>query len=124
MAAKRVRRRDRNRNPGWSMALVGKAPLRRMSDTLIELARPELLHEGDCASEWQPKLLFAAMVWNGVVAGKSSSEITAQLRHGIEVDHELESLVETLVRKRSQFVHDRRFVMGADGIHVIAQSGR
>ncbi len=113
------------------MELIGKAPQRRLSDALIELARPELLHESESAGDWQPELLLAAMVWNGVVAGKTSAEILAQLRKGVELDPDLEALVETLVeRKRRKFASDRRFVMGVqafdtdDGIHVVVQSGR
>jgi len=49
VARKKAKARDRNRNPGWSVQLVGKKPKRRMSDINIEFARPELLRDGGSA---------------------------------------------------------------------------
>jgi hypothetical protein len=129
VARKKTKARDRNRNPGWSVQLVGKKPERRMSDTIIEFARPELLRDGGSAREWQFELMMASLVWNGVLAGESSEALLAKLGEVCRPDPELAALIDTLVhRKQTTFAHDRRFVMGiqavdtGDGVHVMAAS--
>ena len=129
MARKKTKSRDRNRNPGWSIQLVGKKPKRRMSDTLIEFARPELLREGGSAREWQFELMMAALVWNGVIVGEESPSLLKKLCEDRDPDPDLVALIETLVqRKQTTFAHDKRFVMGiqaydtSDGVHVMAAS--
>ena len=129
MARKKTKSHDRNRNPGWSIQLVGKKPKRRMSDTLIEFARPELLREGGSAREWQFELTMAALVWNGVIVGEESQSLLKKLCEDREPDPDLVALIETLVRrKQTAFAHDKRFVMGiqaydtTDGVHVMAAS--
>jgi hypothetical protein len=109
--------------------LVGKKPKRRMSDTLIEFARPELLREGGSAREWQFELLMAGLVWNGVLAGDGSQAILSKLCEDREPSPELVALIDTLVRrKQTTFAYDKRFVMGIqaydtdDGVHVMAAS--
>jgi hypothetical protein len=126
---KKTKSRDRNRNPGWSIQVVGKKPKRRMSDTLIEFARPELLHEGGSAREWQFELTMAALVWNGVIVGEGSQSLLKKLCEDREPEPDLVALIETLVRrKQTTFAHDKRFVMGIqaydtnDGVHVMAAS--
>ena len=44
MASKKTKQRV-SRRPGWSVQFIGKKAQRRMSDTLIDFARPELLRE-------------------------------------------------------------------------------
>jgi len=129
VARKKTKSRDRNRNPGWSIQLVGKKPKRRMSDTLIEFARPELLREGGSAREWQFELMMAALVWNGVIVGEESPSLLKKLCEDRDPDPDLVALIETLVqRKQTTFAHDKRFVMGiqaydtSDGVHVMAAS--
>jgi len=129
VARKKTKSRDRNRSPGWSIQLVGKKPKRRMSDTLIEFARPELLREGGSAREWQFELTMAALVWNGVIVGEESQSLLKKLCEGREPEPDLVALIETLVRrKQTTFAHDKRFVMGieaydtSDGVHVMAAS--
>ena len=129
MARKKTKSRDRSRNPGWSVQLVGKKPKRRMSDTLIEFARPELLRAGGSAREWQFELMMAALVWNSVMVGKQSQAILKELCEDREPEPDLVALIETLVRrKQTTFAHDKRLVMGiqaydtSDGVHVMAAS--
>jgi hypothetical protein len=129
VARKKAKSRDRNRNPGWSVALIGKKPKRRMSDTIVEFARPELLREEGSAREWQFELQIAALVWNGVLAGESAQSLVKKLCEDREPGPDFVALIETLVRRKQvTFAHDKRFVMGieaydtSDGVHVMAAS--
>lgn len=127
MARKKTKRRDRN--PGWSVQVIGKTPRRRMSDTLIEFAKPELLRDGGSAAEWRYELMLASIVWNGVLVGKTSAELLASLSEDGPLDPELSEIIETLVRRRAtKYAADKRCVVGLDaydadgGVHVIAAS--
>jgi hypothetical protein len=126
---KKTKPRDRNRNPGWSVQVVGKKPKRRMSDTLIEFARPELLRDGDSAAEWRYELMLASIVWNGVLVGKTAAELLASLSEDGPLDPELAAIIETLVQRRAtKYAADKRCVVDLqaydtdEGIHVIAAS--
>jgi redox-regulated HSP33 family molecular chaperone len=69
----------RPRFPGWTIQILGKKAPRRMSDTLIEFARPDLLREEGSAEEWQYELKLAAVIWNEALTGKTSEELLAML---------------------------------------------
>jgi hypothetical protein len=108
---------------------VGKKARRRMSDTLIEFARPELLREGGSVREWQFELTLASVVWNGVLTGLTAEAMLKELSEGREPDAEFAELIANLVRRRqTTFAHDKRFVVAAeayptaDGVHVMAAS--
>lgn len=127
MARKKTKRRDRN--PGWSVQVIGKKPRRRMSDTLIEFAKPELLRDGGSAAEWRYELMLASIVWNGVLVGKTGAELLASLSEDGPLDLELSEIIETLVRRRAtKYAADKRCVVGLEaydtdgGVHVIAAS--
>ena len=129
MARKKTKTRDRNRNPGWSVQVIGKKPKRRMSETLIEFAKPELLREGGSSAEWRYELMIACIVWNGVLVGKTGDELLVSLSEEGPLDPELVEIIKTLVRRReTKYAADKRCVVGVeafdtdDGVHVVAAS--
>lgn len=129
MGRLKLRPRDRNRNPGWSVQVIGRKPKRRMSDTLIEFARPELLRDGDSAAQWRYELMLASIVWNGVLVGKTAAELLASLCEEGPLDPELASIIETLVQRRAtKYAADKRCVVDLEaydtdeGVHVVAAS--
>ena len=111
------------------MQVVGKKPKRRMSDTLIEFAKPEFLREGGSSAEWRYELMLASIVWNGVLVGKTAAELVAGLSEDGPLDPELIAIIETLVlRRATKYAADKRCVVDleaydtADGVHVVAAS--
>lgn len=105
-----------------------------MSETLIAFAQPELLREGGSVEEWQCDMSLAALVWNGVLIGKTSEELLEALcaEHGeCKPDPELAMLVTSLARRRqTTYAQDRRMIVAVtaysaddgDGVRVLAAS--
>ena len=112
------------------MQVIGKKPKRRMSDTLIEFAKPELLRDGDSADQWRYELMLASIVWNGVLVGKTAAELIVSLSEERPLDPELASIIETLVQRRAtKYAADKRCVVDLQaydtdegGVHVVAAS--
>jgi hypothetical protein len=109
--------------------VVGKKPKRRMSDALIEFAKPEFLREGGSSAEWRYELMLASIVWNGVLVGKTAAELVAGLSEDGPLDPELIAIIETLVlRRATKYAADKRCVVGLEaydtdeGVHVVAAS--
>lgn len=128
MARKKTKQR-RRRSPGWKVQVLGTKAPRRMSDTLVEFARPELLREEGSTEEWQFELKLAAMLWNAALIGKTSEELLKMLYEDREPEPELAALITNLVRrKQTTYARDKRFVAAVevyemdDEIHVIAAS--
>ncbi|HWO23717.1 MAG TPA: hypothetical protein VNO30_33475 [Kofleriaceae bacterium] len=128
MARKKIKQR-RPRSPGWTVQLLGRQAPRRMSDTLVEFAGPELLCEAESAEEWRSVLTLAAAVWNGALLGKTSEELLKILcEEGAPApEPELEALIKHLVRRRqTTYAQDKRFVAAVevhrtdDEVHVTA----
>lgn len=130
MARKKTKQRERQ-GASWTVQVVGKQARRRMSDTLIEFARPELLREGGSVREWQFELTLASVVWNGVLTGLTAEEMLKELSAGRAPDAEFAELIANLVRRRqTTFADDKRFVFAAEaystanGVQVMAASVR
>ena len=111
------------------MQVIGKKPKRRMSDTLIEFAKPEFLRDGASSAEWRYELMLASIVWNGVLVGKTAAELLESLSEEGPLAPELIAIIETLVQRRAtKYAADKRCVVGLeafdtdDGVHIVAAS--
>lgn len=93
-----------------------------MSDTLLEFANPVLEIPNDAwPDEVKTALMFAALVWNAVLAAKGDIEsvvkelppkIARTQRDSREV---ISEMVEKLARRKlARFSHDRRLIAGID----------
>jgi hypothetical protein len=130
--ARKKTKQQRPRSPGWKVQVLGKRKARhRMSETLIDFAQPELLREDGSVEEWQFELSLAALVWNGVLIGKTSEELLETLCEVCEPDLDLAVLITSLVRRRqTAYAQDRRMIVAVRayplddgyGVHVLAAS--
>lgn len=127
--ARKKTKQQRPRSPGWKVQILRKQARHRMSETLIDFAQPELLRVDGSVEEWQFDLSLAAVVWNGVLVGKTSEELLAALCEDREPGPELAELITRLVRRRqTAYAQDRRVIVAVraypsddgDGVHVRA----
>ena len=117
--------RKKERREGWTVMLAGKAPARRMSDTLIDFAKPELIRPDGSPEEWHYELRLASTVWNGVLVGMTAAQMLAELT----LDPKYVPIFEVLARRRAtKYRADRRCVLELDAyveagdFHVVAKS--
>lgn len=130
--ADRFARRQRRRVKPRIFINVGPIGLPKMSETIRTFAAPLLarLPRDAGPTEWSVELHLAALIWNQVVNGLEREEILEEVGEaapGRETDPVLDELI---ARKREQFPHDRRKIIGLDTyrehgrIQVVALSER